>query len=71
VRGTEFIVANEKNEERVATLEGLVRVSGVKSSGEFWDVSAGHVLVIIPNEMPKVRETRPALAEQWKKETTF
>lgn len=65
VRGTEFFVAVEGAEEKVCTLEGLVRVSSVKSAAESWDVAAGHGLFIKPNEMPKVRETSAEQAKKW------
>lgn len=71
VRGTEFFVAVEPNEEKVCTLEGLVRVSSVRSAGESWDVPAGRGLFVKPNEMPKVRETAANQAKGWIDATTF
>lgn len=71
VRGTEFFVAVEGAEEKVCTLEGLVRVSSAKSAAEYWDVAAGHGLFIKPNEMPKVRETSADQAKKWVDATSF
>jgi hypothetical protein len=71
VRGTEFIVAVAGEEEKVCTLEGLVRVTSVKSSAESWDVPAGKGLFVKPREMPKVRETTPEQAKAWVDSTTF
>jgi len=71
VRGTEFFVAAEGGEEKVCTLEGLVRVSSAKSAAEYWDVAAGRGLFIKPNEMPKVRETSSDQAKKWVEATSF
>jgi hypothetical protein len=71
VRGTEFFVAVSGDEEKVCTLEGLVRVTSVKSSAESWDVPAGKGLFAKPREMPKVRETTPEQAKAWIDATTF
>lgn len=71
VRGTEFFVSVEGGEEKVCTLEGLVRVTSVKSAAESWDVPAGRGLFVKPNEMPKVRETAADQAKKWVDATSF
>jgi hypothetical protein len=71
VRGTEFIVSVEGRDEQVCTLEGLVRVSSLKSAAEGWDVSARHGLFVKPNEMPKVRETSAEQEKKWLEVTTL
>jgi hypothetical protein len=70
VRGTEFFVAIDGSEEKICTLEGLVRVSSIKGA-EFWDVPKGKGLFVKPKEMPKVRETTDAQSKQWVEQTTF
>lgn len=71
VRGTEFFVEVDGGKEQVCTLEGLVRVSAVKSAAESWDVAAGHGLYIKPGEMPKVRETAADQQKKWIEATAF
>jgi len=71
VRGTEFFVDVDGADEKLCTLEGLVRVTSVKSAAESWDVGAGHGLFIKPNEMPKVKETSLELQTKWTAATTF
>jgi hypothetical protein len=71
VRGTEFFVDVEGADEKLCTLEGLVRVTSAKSEADTWDVGAGHGLFIKPNEMPKVRETSAELQKKWTDATTF
>jgi len=71
VRGTEFIVLFEEKEERVATFEGSVRVTSLKSAAESWDVPAGRALVVKPNEMPKVRDTSGDSKKSLTEATTF
>lgn len=71
VRGTEFFIAVDGSEDRVCTLEGLVRVTSVKTSAESWDVASGHGLFVKPNEMPKVRETTPEQAKTWTDATSI
>ena len=71
VRGTEFFVDVDGSEEKLCTLEGLVRVTSVKSAAESWDVEAGHGLFIKPGEMPKVRETSAELQAKWLGATSF
>ena len=41
VRGTEFYVAVDAKEEKVCTLEGLVRLESVSAEGKSWDLPAG------------------------------
>ncbi len=65
VRGTEFFMAIEGDDEKVCTLEGLVRVTSLKSRAESWDVKAGKGLFIKPNEMPKVRDTTDEQVKKW------
>jgi hypothetical protein len=65
VRGTEFFMAMDGEEERVCTLEGLVRVTSLKSAAESWDVAAGKGLFIKSNEMPKVRDTTAEQVKKW------
>ncbi len=70
VRGTEFFVAIDGSEEKICTLEGLVRVSSIKGA-EFWDVPKNKGLFVKPKEMPKVRETSASQSKQWIEQTTF
>lgn len=69
VRGTEFFISVDKSDEKVCTLEGLVRVTSLHSSSELWDVAAGKGLFVKPGEMPKVRETSKEQMDEWKKQT--
>lgn len=71
VRGTEFFVDVQVSEEKICTLEGLVRVTSIASAAESWDVSAGHGLFVKPNEMPKVRETSIENQKKWLEATSF
>lgn len=71
VRGTEFFIEVDSLDEKVCTLEGLVRVSSLRSAAESWDVAAGHGLFIKPREMPKVRETPLEQQKKWIEATTF